>query len=71
MDNIYWFPTYTYADDILHFSTGDIHIREIVRYSDYKRFGSKTRIIYGDQEIKKGSNNPNDQQQPSPPPTPK
>jgi hypothetical protein len=51
VDNIYWFPTYTYADDILHFSTGDIHIREIVKYSDYKRFGSTVKITYDGQEL--------------------
>src|SRR6201981_780927 len=40
IDNQYWFPTYTRADDTLHFVAGDIHIREIVKYEDYKRFGS-------------------------------
>ena len=42
----YWFPTYTSADDILHFRTNDVHIREIIKYTNYKRFGSKIRIIY-------------------------
>lgn len=46
IDGQYWFPTYTSADDILHFSTGDVHIREIIKYSNYKRYGVKTRIIY-------------------------
>src|ERR1700675_1090447 len=32
IDGQFWFPTYTRADDVLHFSTGDIHIREIVKY---------------------------------------
>jgi hypothetical protein len=41
----YWFPTYTRADDILHFSAGDVHIRMTVRYADYKRFGSSIRIL--------------------------
>jgi hypothetical protein len=47
IDGQYWFPTYTRADDILHFSSGDVHIREIVKYTKYKRFGVKTRITYG------------------------
>ena len=34
----YWFPTYTRADDMLHFSNGDVHIRMTVHYADYKRF---------------------------------
>lgn len=40
----FWFPTYTHADDILHFSTGDVHIRMTVRYKNYKRFGSTIRL---------------------------
>jgi hypothetical protein len=40
----YWFPTYTRSNDILHFSSGDIPIRMIVRYENYKRFGVITKI---------------------------
>jgi hypothetical protein len=47
VDGQYWFPTYTSADDYLHFRNGDIRVREIVKYKNYKRFGVKTRIIYG------------------------
>src|SRR5580692_9576462 len=54
IDNQYWFPTYTRADDTLHFNMGDIHIREIVKYEDYKRFGSNVRILYQGQEVPKG-----------------
>lgn len=49
VDGEYWFPTYTRADDVLHFSSGDVQIREIVKYTNYKRFGVKTRIVYGNQ----------------------
>lgn len=45
IDGQYWFPTYTRADDDLHFSLGDVHIREIIKYTNYKRFGSRTKII--------------------------
>jgi hypothetical protein len=62
IDNQYWFPTYTRADDTLHFNTGDIHIREIVKYEDYKRFGSNVRILYNGQEVKKAD--PKDQKTP-------
>jgi hypothetical protein len=41
----YWFPTYTHADDILHFSSGNVHIRMIVRYANYKRFTVSVRIL--------------------------
>ncbi len=32
----YWFPTYTRSDDFLTQKNGDLHIRLIVRWSDYK-----------------------------------
>ncbi len=54
IDGRYWFPTYTKADDDLHFSGGDVHIREIVKYTNYKRFGSNVKITYEGQELPKG-----------------
>jgi hypothetical protein len=62
IDGKYWFPTYTRADDILHFSTGDIHIREIVKYEDYKRFGAKSRITYEGKEVPKDEQKPDQNQ---------
>jgi hypothetical protein len=47
VDGQYWFPTYTRADDTLHFKDQDVQIREIVKYTNYKRFGVKTKIIFG------------------------
>jgi hypothetical protein len=44
IDGQYWFPTYTRADEDLHFREGDVHIREIIKYIGYKRFGATTRI---------------------------
>src|SRR5580700_8973380 len=61
IDNQYWFPTYTRADDTLHFNTGDIHIREIVKYEDYKRFGSSVKILYQGKELPKADQKPDDQ----------
>jgi len=43
IDREYWFPTYIRADDILHFSGNDVHIREIIKYTSYKRLGSKAK----------------------------
>ncbi len=54
IDGKYWFPVYTRADDTLHFNLNDIHIREVVKYEDYKRFGSSVKILYQGQEIPKG-----------------
>jgi len=44
IDGKFWFPTYTEANDTLHFSTGPVRIREIVKYSNYKQFKSTTKI---------------------------
>src|SRR5246127_1164487 len=51
IDGKYWFPTYTKADDTLHFSGGDVQIREIVKYSDYQRFRSKVKVTYEGKEV--------------------
>ncbi len=65
IDGKYWFPTYTKADDTLHFSTQDVHIREIVKYSDYQKFGSKVKITYEGREVTKGPDEkPQPQEQP-------
>jgi len=53
VDGKYWFPVYTYADGVLHFHNckqclpEDDHIREMVKYSEYKRFGTDIHILYG------------------------
>lgn len=63
IDGQYWFPVYTKADDELHFKVGDVHIREIVKYEDYKRFGSNVKILYQGKEIPKSEQKP-DQNKP-------
>jgi hypothetical protein len=45
IESHYWFPTYTHADDFLHFRSGDIHVRMTVHYSDYKRFRVSMRLL--------------------------
>ena len=66
IDGRYWFPTYTRADDTLHFKNQDVDIRMVVRYQNYKRFGAKTRITYEGQELPKGE--PDKKDQPQQPP---
>lgn len=71
VDGRYWFPTYTRADDTLHFGPnfgGDARIRIIVKYSNYKRFGTKTRITYQGQELPKGEQDKDKNEQPQQPP---
>ena len=66
IDGKYWFPTYTRADDVLHFSMQEVHIREIVKYANYKRFGSNVKITYEGKEIPKDQKKP-EQPQPTQP----
>jgi hypothetical protein len=40
----FWFPTYTRSNDILRFRDGDIPIRMVVKYENYKRFGVTIKI---------------------------
>ena len=63
-DGPYWFPVYTRAEDTLHFSNQDVKIREIVKYSNYKKFGANVKITYDGKEVQK------DQAKTPPPPQP-
>ena len=57
IDGKYWFPTYTKAEGVLHFAAQDgamaqdVHMRNIVKYTDYKQFRAKSRIIYNGEDI--------------------
>lgn len=57
VDGKYWFPTYTKAEGVLHFSASDgaisqdVHMRNVVRYTDYKQYHATARIIYNGQDI--------------------
>jgi hypothetical protein len=57
VDGKYWFPTYTKAEGNLHFAaqsgalSQDVHMRNVVKYSDYKQFHATSRIIYNGQDI--------------------
>jgi hypothetical protein len=49
IDGKYWFPTYTHADDTLHFQNGPQRISMTVKYQDYKQFKSDVNITFGDE----------------------
>jgi hypothetical protein len=57
VDGKYWFPTYTKAEGTLHFAaqngalSQDVHMRNTVRYTDYKRFRTTSRVIYNGVDI--------------------
>jgi hypothetical protein len=46
IDGQYWFPTYIRAEDTLHFRQGDVQMREIIKLTNYKRFGVRTKMTY-------------------------
>jgi hypothetical protein len=49
VDGKFWFPTYTIANDTLHFKEGnDVRMKQTVKYEDYKRFKADTTITFGD-----------------------
>jgi hypothetical protein len=72
VDGKYWFPVYTKADAMLHFSGGngymgeDVHIREICRYTDYKQFRSSVKLIFEGQDVTNKTTQPDQGQQPHP-----
>jgi hypothetical protein len=70
IDGKYWFPTYTYSLDTLHFSNQDVKVKEIIKYTNYKRFGSDVKITYEGQDIKKTDNQQPQPQTPQPPQSP-
>jgi hypothetical protein len=57
IDGKYWFPVYTKGDGTLHFSGGhgymtqDVHMRETLKYTDYKQYHSTIRLIYQGQDV--------------------
>jgi hypothetical protein len=67
VDGRYWFPAYTDANDTLRFKLEEVHIHDIIKYTDYKRFGSKVKVIYEGKELPKGQApdaKPDDEQKP-------
>jgi hypothetical protein len=86
VDGQFWFPVYSKADGVLHFSGGkgymseDVHLRSIVKYSNYKRFGTSIKITFQGQDIstnnqqpaqgKTPAAQPQNQSQPQPQPPP-
>ncbi len=45
IDGKFWFPTFTIADDTLFFPGGPpVHIKEILRYTDYKQFKASSSV---------------------------
>ena len=77
IDGHYWFPVYTKGEGTLHFSGGsgymsqDVHIRDTIKYGEYKRFGSTIKLIYDGQDITQNGQQQGQQGQPAKPAQPK
>jgi hypothetical protein len=67
IDGKYWFPTYTKADDVLNFSSGAVHIQEVVKYENYKMFRTSSTITFGGEapETKKPDDKKPDDKKPN------
>lgn len=80
IDGRFWFPTYVYSDDVLEFKkTPSIHLRIVVRYTNYRKFSGRIRVAdegeaASEEEVKAAEKNkpgtpaakPADQQQSRP-----
>lgn len=68
IDGKYWFPTYTYGDDHLVFERGpNVHVRNIVRYKNYRRFSGDVKIkeIFDDVPAEEAKDKKSDELKPS------
>ena len=78
IDGKYWFPVYTHGDGVLHFAASngslseDVHMRETVKYTNYKQYRSTIRVLFQGQDISNGKQpaQPPAQQTPPPPAKP-
>lgn len=78
IDGKYWFPVYTRGEGVLHFSAGsgylsqDVHMRETLKYTDYKQYHANVRVLFEGQDISQGGNQGStpSQQPPAPAPAP-
>ena len=77
IDGENWFPTYTKGDGELHFTGGngylsqDVRVRQTVKYTDYRKFGTSTTIIYDGNEIGTGTDGKKDPDKADKPDKPK
>jgi hypothetical protein len=67
IDGQNWFPVYSKGEGILHFSGGhgymsqDVHLRQTIKYTDYKQFGTTMKVIYEGEDVTPPANQPNTQ----------
>lgn len=80
IDGKYWFPVWTHGEGWLHFEGGNgylnenVHMNELVTYTNYKRFGSSVTMIFNGHKLategKTGQKAPQQSQSPGQKPQP-
>lgn len=55
IDGKYWLPVYARSDDYLHFRSGDVRIRETVKFSNYRKAVPKSRHNSAASSLEKAS----------------
>jgi hypothetical protein len=71
IDGRYWFPTYTYGDDVLQFDR-PIRVRMVTRYKNYRQFQSDVKLTGVEGEVdekeqnKSGETKPGEVKKPEP-----
>jgi len=70
IDGKFWFPTYTYADDVLEFKKGpSVRLRMTVRYTNYKKFSGRIRLVdEGSEAVPDEGAKSSEKGKPAPPP---
>jgi len=70
IDGRYWFPTYTYGEDVLDFDSGSIAVRMVVKYKNYRQFQSDVKLttVEGVVDEQKKSDEKESGKQPTKPP---
>ncbi len=72
IDGRYWFPTYVYSDDVLDFKKGpSVHLRMVVRYTNYKKFSARIRLADEGQPANDEDSKGADKKKTKPPDPPK
>jgi len=69
IDGKYWFPTYTYADDMLDFKNApSVHMKMVIRFTNYRKFSTDIKIAGGEAADDKDTSGGDAKKPKSPPP---
>jgi cell fate (sporulation/competence/biofilm development) regulator YlbF (YheA/YmcA/DUF963 family) len=63
IDGRYWFPTYTYGDDVLQFDR-PVRVRMVTRYKNYRQFQSDVKLTGVEGEVDEKEQNKSNETKP-------